>query len=359
MSAPLLARLIEHIERAGPITFAEFMEAALYDPDDGFYSSTPVGPDGAFVTSPHVSGAFAVLIARQLTAIWETLGRPATFRVVEAGAGDGTLAKRILAATARAPGLGDAIAYVAVERGAAARRTLAEAGLDVRERIEDVPERFAGCIIANEVLDNLAFHRIRNRDGTLVEIKVDAARNTLIEIEDEPTEAALGALTHAPPPGEETIAAPGIPPFVDEVARVIDRGYALLFDYGATGVPGDPVRAYRDQRMLADVLADPGSRDITAGVDFSALASAARDAGLIACDPVTQADAMRALGLGEIVEEMRRAQAAAEEGGDSRTALRLYAERGRAALLADPAHVGGHLVLALASPGLPAPAIVG
>lgn len=355
MSAALLARLLERIEREGPITFADFMEAALYDPDHGFYAGTPVGADGAFVTSPHVSAAFGVLLAGQLVKMWETLGRPKPFRIVEAGAGDGTLARTILDAAARMPGAREALEYVAVERGAASRKALGRAGIEALERIEDVPAGSASCVVANELLDNLPFHRIRNRGGTLVEVKVGAAGGSLVEIEDIPAAEALGSMHVLPPPGEERVASPAVAAFIRDVARVLDRGYALLFDYGAAG---DPVRGYQNQRILTDVLTDPGSRDVTAGVDFDALVAAARASGLQAWGPVSQQEAMRALGLAEVVEEMRRAGVDAEGRGDARAALRLASERGKAALLADPHHVGGHLVLALGTPGLEPPAIV-
>ena len=86
----LQRRLLNWIEREGPISFAAFMEAALYDPDEGFYAHHPVGEDGHFVTSPHVSTAFGDLLARQLAECWETLGRPRPYTVAELGAGDGT-----------------------------------------------------------------------------------------------------------------------------------------------------------------------------------------------------------------------------------------------------------------------------
>src|SRR6266571_5224741 len=88
----LAARLRRRIREQGPITFADFMEAALYDPEEGFYTRPPVGEGGHFVTSPHVSRVFGELSGRQVEQMWEALGRPEPFSIVEAGAGDGTLA---------------------------------------------------------------------------------------------------------------------------------------------------------------------------------------------------------------------------------------------------------------------------
>src|SRR5437763_15863808 len=86
-SMSLAARLAERIRRSGPITFADFMQTALYDPEDGFYSRPRAGEDADFLTSPHISPVFATLVARQVAEFWEALDRPSPFRVVEVGAG--------------------------------------------------------------------------------------------------------------------------------------------------------------------------------------------------------------------------------------------------------------------------------
>ena len=90
--ADLRARVVSAIEDHGPISFAEYMEIALYA-RGGFYDAPPVGTAGHFVTSPHIHPLFGELLARGLRGLWERLGRPDPFRVVEAGAGDGTLAR--------------------------------------------------------------------------------------------------------------------------------------------------------------------------------------------------------------------------------------------------------------------------
>src|SRR5205809_6364005 len=92
---PLADRLRARIEAEGPITFAAFMEAALYDPDGGFYSRLAAGGRGHFETSPRTSPAFAMLLGAQLEELWERLGRPDPFWVVGVGAGDGTRAARL------------------------------------------------------------------------------------------------------------------------------------------------------------------------------------------------------------------------------------------------------------------------
>src|SRR4051794_25999276 len=112
-------RIRERIRAEGPITFARFMEEALYDPHGGFYSRSSVGESGDFVTSPHVSPAFGVLMARQLEELWELLDKPDPFWTVEVGAGDGTLAGQIL--DFASPALRASLRYLAVERSATGR----------------------------------------------------------------------------------------------------------------------------------------------------------------------------------------------------------------------------------------------
>jgi len=353
----LKERLVARIRRKGLITFAEFMEAALYDPEDGFYTRPPIGEDGHFVTSPHVSPTFGALLARQLGQVWDLLGRPRPFTVVEAGAGDGTLARQLLEHLGSVPDLGGAARYVAVERSPGARAALKELGVEVRESLSQVGS-VTGCLLANEVLDNLPFHRLRERGGAVVEVMVGTEDGTLVEVEAEPSPAAAEALAGTRlGPNEERPVSPAAMRFVREAAAALERGYVFLFDYGFTGgeAPG-PVHAYRDHRVLADVLEDPGSRDVTAAVDLDAMATRARAAGLQAWGPVSQRDALLGLGFRTWMQGLRSRQTEAQLGRSWRDAIRLYAERSKAQLLVDPDNLGGLRLLVLGTEGLPPPA---
>ncbi|MGE5227634.1 MAG: SAM-dependent methyltransferase, partial [Planctomycetaceae bacterium] len=144
------------IRARGPISFAEFMEVALYGPD-GFYADPPVGVGGHFVTSPHVHPIFAELLASAIASSWSEMGEAGKPRVIEVGAGDGTLAAQL------APHVG---AYVAVERSAAGRQALAERGIEAVEDLADLSDGGTAVIVANELLDNLPFDRVRaHADG--------------------------------------------------------------------------------------------------------------------------------------------------------------------------------------------------
>lgn len=359
-SVTLKERLVERIRREGPVTFAAFMEAALYEPPDGFYARggdrEPVGERGHFVTSPHVSPAFGDLLAGQLAEAWDLLGKPDHYSVVELGAGDGTLASQAMAAVQAAPKLAKALRYVAVERTSSAMGRLRTRGVDVAPSLADVGP-ITGCVVANELLDNLPFHRLRERGGRTVEVLVGVEDGRLTELEGEPTAEALGALLEPPRPGEERLVSPRALEIVREIAAALDRGYAFLFDYGfVTGEAPGPVHAYRDHQVLADVLEEPGSRDITAAVDFAALAAEAERAGLQVWGPVSQREALLGLGLRTWMQGVRRLQREAEVAGDWRAANRLFAERSRASILVDETKLGGLRVLVFGTKGLPAPA---
>ena len=347
----LSERLRERIRKGGPITFADFMEAALYDPEEGFYARSPVGEDGHFVTSPHVSPAFGDLLARQLAESWEALGRPRPYQVVELGAGDGTLAIQVLTATRSVPELAAALRYVAVERTPGAVAALREAGLEAHASLADVGT-VTGCVLANEVLDNVPFHRLRERDGRVAEVFVGLDGDRLVEVEGEPTVDAIDLVGRPLRLGEERPVSPAAADLVRDLAASLERGYSFFFDYGPTG----PVHGYRDHRVVADVLDDPGSRDVTAAVDLDAVAREARRVGLQVWGPVSQRDALLGLGFRMWSSGVRTRQAEAEARGDWRGANRLYAARSRASILVDPAKLGGLQLVVFGTEGLPPPA---
>jgi SAM-dependent MidA family methyltransferase len=365
-------RIRDRIRAEGSITFAAFMEAALYDPDEGFYADPPVGEGGDFVTSPHVSPAFGVLLARCVENLWVRLERPDPFLLVEAGAGDGTLARRLLASLP--PELTSVTTFVAVERSARARdalRRLTEdeaIGATAKEVkvVDDIrgvagvaerPSR-AGVVLANELLDNLPFHRVRGTPSGIVELRVgiDADRElTLIEVPPTPEVLALAPDLS---PGQEAAVAPAALGFVDDASGLLDHGYLLLFDYAADQDGSSQVHGYRRHRVEADVLRAPGTRDITAGVDFGALQRHAGRRGLAAWGPITQREALTNLGLPRWDRELRTRQGRALNEGRGADATRFYSARNSARLLTDPAGLGGFAVLCLGVGGAPRPALL-
>jgi SAM-dependent MidA family methyltransferase len=339
-------RLRRRVTASGLITFAEFMEAALYDPDEGFYAHLPVGEDGDFVTSPHLSPVFGRLVARQVVEFWELLDRPVPFGVIEVGAGEGTLAHQILGDLP--PEVTRVARYTAVERGVAARRALGAGGLEVLESLSDVTHPIVGCLIANELLDNLPFHRLRGTSGGPAELFVGLEGNRFVLVEGRPSSNELVLMTPALAPGEEFVVSPAALAFVDGAAAVLERGYIWIVDYGFVDeTQPRSVHGYRDHRVHDDVLSRPGSTDITAGVDFAALARHARGHGLRVWGPVTQRDALLSLGFREFDEQAQARQVEALSARRGIDALRIYSDRNRANLLLGRQGPGASWVLCL------------
>lgn len=341
MSDRLRARLVERIRTSGPLHFDEYMEAALYDPEDGFFArESPARAEGDFVTSPHLSPVFAGLLALQARDAWETMDRPDPFTVVDLGAGEGALSRGITRAAESDSGFRKALRVIAVERGAVSRRALDTSSLKTAATIADV-QPFDGMLIANEVFDNVPFRLYRGDAEVLIDTEGDAL------------------VARARGEGPERAVSPMADELVDGISRALHRGYALIVDYGFAGSEGsEPVRGYRAHQMVDDLLADPGSTDITGPVDFDAVAGRARRNGLTVWGPVTQRDALMALGYRATLDRMRADQAQKEQSGEWRSAIGYFGERGQAAMLVDPAGLGGLKVLVLGTDGLPPPRAV-
>jgi SAM-dependent MidA family methyltransferase len=333
-----LDRIRREIDDDGPVTFARFMELALYGPG-GFYEDPPVGAARHFVTSPHVHPVFGELLARGVDEIWEALGTPRPFRVTEVGAGDGTLARSLLAHTEAIP-----VRYTAVERSAGARAALAELE-DVR--VTDRLAAPAHLVLANELLDNLPFRVVRGGR----EVRIGREGDRLVEVL-APMEDELAAFTDDE---DERVIPAGAFAFIDDLARALDRGYALLIDYGGLGTSGGPVHGYRGHALVEDVLTNPGSADITAGVDFDLIAERAVADGLIAFPTVTQRAALVALGLGDWLQDELGRQRMRLDAGDGREAVAAWSGRNEATMLVDPGGLGRLRWLLLATPGLDGP----
>jgi SAM-dependent MidA family methyltransferase len=352
VSDAVASRIRLAIQERGPITFAEFMEHALYEPG-GFYEEPPVGLEGHFVTSPHVHPIFAELLLRALVELWELLGRPDPLTIVEVGAGDGTLAFDLLrlARETDAPKLG----YVAVERSPGARARLHELPVHVEEGLEALVPLDQAVVFANELLDNLPFRRVRRTDAGLAEIRVRTRPGGFEEVE-EPCEEELASLVPPLRRGEESNVPVGAIRLIDELATTLRRGYVLLVDYGSVRGPAGEVHGYREHRVRHDVLRDPGSADITAGVDFGVVERRAEGDGLTPLGIVSQEAALRALGFDEWSRGQRERQGRLAGQRSGVLSTKVWEGRSRASLLVDPTGLGMLRWLLLGTARLSAPA---
>lgn len=176
-SAPLIDELRARIERDGPITFREFMQAALYHPKHGYYSTNAgtMSRGGDYVTSPEVHSVFGALVARQLRQLWDVMSRPARFDLVEMGAGTGLLARDVLRAAAADAEFAAALRYRIVEVSPslvrAQRRTMGDAGLSEAQIdwCDALSPSITGCVLSNELVDAFPVHRVVRQGDDLLE----------------------------------------------------------------------------------------------------------------------------------------------------------------------------------------------
>jgi SAM-dependent MidA family methyltransferase len=350
------ARLRRRIEDSGPITFAEFMDAALYDPDGGFFegggraeAGSTVGAVGDFVTSPHVSPLFGALLARLVEQVRELVGDPPVLTLVEVGAGDGALAADLAGALGRP----DRTELILIERTAAHRVRLASLlpQLPCRGRIVESTTDLAhgsvvGLVLANELLDNLPFHRVRHDPAGPRELFVGVEGGDLITVEGPPSSPEIAAAGARFPVGTEGVIPTGALGFLHEAGAALDRGYMVLVDY-AGGAAGTAVYGYRGHQPVGDVLSRPGRTDVTAGVDFDLLATRAATLGCRSWGTVTQRELLLSLGYRAESDRLRDVQAGLLNEGRGAEATRLFSARSRASLLVDPGGLGGFEALCL------------
>jgi SAM-dependent MidA family methyltransferase len=337
--AAIRAAIADH----GPIGFDEYMELALYGAG-GYYEHPPIGPEGDFVTSPHVHPVFGELLARGLRELWTRLGEPAPFSLVELGAGDGTLARQLLRHLEDLP-----LRYTAVERSPGARDSLhAIEGVVVHENIPADPS----VVLGHELLDNLPFKLVR---GTVeLRVAIDGDLLTLVRV---PLEPGLRPEPDAEM-GEDEVLPTGALALVRELGTRLRHGYAIFIDYGTEHGAGGPVHGYRGHRVVEDVLAQPGTTDITAGIDFGILAREAAASGLTPFPVSTQFDALGALGIEGWMRSELASQGALLNEGRGMEAVRTWAGRSRSTILVSPDQLGRMKWWALASRGLPRPSFL-
>lgn len=330
MSGEPLSHIIrEKIAGQGRITFAEFMELALYHPRNGYYNSRAerVGPEGDFTTSPLTHPSFGALIGCQLHEMWTLLGRPSAFTVVEMGAGDGRLCRDILSwLRVFAPGLYREMRYVLVERSdrQRERQVATLAGLRAKrgsvELVADLegllPPGVEGCFISNELVDSFPVHRVAKLGGRLQEVYVSLEDGRFVDLLGEPSTPALqehldwlGVDLPEGSYGEVNLLAPK---WLRQVAWRLQRGFVLTIDYGYTSAElYAPARregtllGYRRHGYYRDLYQHVGSQDLTAHVDFSALVKAGESVGLSLAGLTTQQAFLLRLGLGRYAQALR------------------------------------------------------
>jgi NADH dehydrogenase [ubiquinone] 1 alpha subcomplex assembly factor 7 len=345
--------LRERIRNRGPLSFRDYMDACLYHPEHGYYASGEVrtGRRGHFLTSPELDPAYGALWGRAFEELWEEGGAPSEFTVVEVGPGEGGFAAALLAAAAGR--FADALRYVLVEpHRAVAERQRARLGGPRRAmwkaKLAEVAPVAAGVVFANEVLDNLPVHVLERRGGHVYEVHVTAAAGGLAEILLPISSAELADPAAWPAEGERSEVGIEAGAMVGAAARLVERGAAVFVDYGYTDAAAHPrgtVVAYSSAGADCSVVARPGERDITAHVDWGAVASSLEGAGLDARPPVTQRDTLLALGIEDFDRRLRAEHDEAAATGAGAAAVRALSRRHALRALLDPGGLGGMQVM--------------
>ncbi len=284
---------------AGPVQLQTYMALA----GSHYYATRdPLGAAGDFTTAPEISQMFGELIGLWLADIWQRAGSPAAFDLVELGPGRGTLMADALRATARVPGFHVAAHVHLVETSPVLRTEQAKRvpGATWHDSLDTLPNSCPLLLIANEFFDALPIRQLQKTANGWRERMVTLSGDKLALVLDPRSVDALvpGALRDAPEHSVHERCAMGQAAAQDIGARLAAQGGAALFiDYGYAGPQcGETLQALRAHRP-ADLLAEPGEADLTAHVDFTALAQAAHAGGARCFGPIPQGQFLQALGI--------------------------------------------------------------
>ncbi|MFK8182169.1 MAG: class I SAM-dependent methyltransferase [Phormidesmis sp.] len=328
-----IAQKIQQSDRSR-ITFAQFMELALYHPQFGYYASSDriIGPQGDFVTSPHMGHDFGQLLAEQLADMWETLQKPELFTLIEMGAGQGLIAADVLAhLQAQYPDCFEQLRYIVVEKSNALRaeqkKRLAhwqEKGVDLSwQTLDEIEDgSVVGCAFSNELVDAFPVHWVEWH-GKLQEMWVSVQGTQLVPTLDDLSTPALKTyfekigidLSQHYADGYRTEVNLAALDWLTQVSNCLSRGYLLTIDYGYTAQRYySPARnegtlqCYYRHAHHSDPFAHVGAQDITAHVDFTALEKVGESVGLEKVGFTQQGLFLMALGLGDRLAKLSQPQ---------------------------------------------------
>lgn len=297
----LIHQIIKRIADQGPLDFAEFMTLALYDPKLGYYArhSGQIGRKGDFFTSVSTGPLFGELLARRFIRHWHEIGAPRRWRVIEAGAHDGTLACDILTAIQKiSPQAATTLEYAIAEPLESLRRAQAKklAAFEssirlVANTLELSSDLLPGIAFGNEVLDALPFHLVERHDHSWRELCVNHSAEkgltwTSREATDPALKSALAAIGEKFADTHRSEIRTNFESFLKPLSEVLVHGLMIWIDYGFASADlhhplrhSGTLRTFYNHRADDDPLTNPGEKDITAHVDFSDVALTAMKLG--------------------------------------------------------------------------------
>jgi NADH dehydrogenase [ubiquinone] 1 alpha subcomplex assembly factor 7 len=315
--------LKDDIKARGPMSVAAFMTHVLAHPQYGYYMTRdPFGETGDFTTAPEISQIFGEMVAVWLYEAWRKCGAPTAFYLVECGPGRGTLMADMVRVLSRMPDFVSGAEIVLVEMSpvlkAKQERALKECGMAVRwvADFTDIPIDKPVFVIANEFLDALPVHQLCLQDGQWMERVVDCKGERFVfDVQHASDDLEALAVEHCTFAGEGDLVelSPARTGFMKDVAvRIaVSGGAGLFIDYGYTHAQaGDSLQAMYKHKAI-DVLDKIGEADLTAHVDFGALAGIAREAGCGDVQLVEQGYFLQSLG-GDVRLQALRDKAAGE-----------------------------------------------
>jgi SAM-dependent MidA family methyltransferase len=327
--------IAQHIQSSPQqrITFAEFMALALYHPQ-GYYStrSSMIGPRGDFITSPHMGHDFGELLAEQFADMWQALGQPKPFTLMEMGAGQGLVAADVLTyLQTHHPNCFASLRYIVVEKSSALKAEQQQRLSHWRSQgvsltwqdLTDIPDKsIVGCAFSNELVDAFPVHWVELHDQTLREMWVTMSEQGFVPTLGELSTPQLQTyfeqvgidLTQGYPNGYRTEVNLAALDWLAQVKDRMQRGYVLTIDYGysaqryySAARREGTLQCYYRHGHHNDPFAHVGEQDITAHVDFTALERRGEALGLKTLGFTQQGLFLMALGLSDRLSQLSNA----------------------------------------------------
>ena len=313
---PVKEKIIQKISEEGPISFHDFMEMALYCPNEGYYTSPAekIGKNGDYYTSPCLGSIFGEMIAKQLEEMWCLLNKQ-PFSIIEYGAGNAVLAHHILNYLQHNQQMYNELTYYIIEKSPQMRVKEAANLHDFKDKarwidsIKDIAN-VNGCILSNELLDNFAVHQVIMQEE-LMEVFVDY--NGAFTEQLKPAPASLKEYlqrlnTHLPA-GHRTEINLEAEKWLNEIATVLASGFIITIDYGYSSAElyqkkQGTLLCYHKHTINDDPYINVGEQDITCHVNFSALLQQGEKQGLDCCGFTNQSNFLRSLGITEYLRRL-------------------------------------------------------
>jgi len=338
----LQQKILDRIKTEGPISFKTFMETALYEPELGYYASRKkrIGRSGDFYTSSHVHPAFGIMIGKQIEELWETMGRPDDFKIIELGPGAGYLCKDMLeyyksVKVSKGHLLGDSpeakrvkeeknifknLQYTIVEMNPAVRENQKKILAEFSNKIKWVSSlsdlnNIKGCFLSNELLDAFPVH-ILEMDDEIKEVFVSADDENFKEIKKTASKEIIDYVKDFSiklKKGYRTEINLEIKKWLSEINRTLTEGFILTIDYGYSSEEyysedrdRGTLLCYHDHQITEDPYKNIGEQDITAHVNFSSLKKWGEGLGIKTIGFCKQGAFLVSAGIDSVIEDIHK-----------------------------------------------------